>query len=143
MFQPETVKIITDIRQAKEIYYKKFLSNNLKTATQTSSSWWSCFKSKSFINRKSSTASSISPLRVGDLLAEDEKSKVYVLNNFFRDQTLLDETNVPTLQDYGNSIHSLSAINVTPNEVKQVSESLSHGKASGQDGINNKTLREL
>jgi hypothetical protein len=55
------------------------LANNLKTSQQNTKSWWSCLKS--FI--KPCSSSSIPPLQNGDILAEDEKTKADILNDFF------------------------------------------------------------
>ena len=63
---------------------------------------------------------------------------------FFRDQTLVDDTNVdlPVIDQY--VVHSyFSSLQLTPSEVETVLKSLPIGKAAGPDGINNRILREL
>ncbi len=74
----------------------------------------------------------------------DGNEKANVLNDFFHQQTLLDDTNtdIPPLPDLDH-INKLDTINITPNEVGKVLKSLKLGKACGNDGINNKVLKEL
>ena len=78
------------------------------------------------------------------MTVSDELEKANVLNDFFRDQTLVDDTNIdlPVIDQY--VAHSyFSSLQLTPSEVETVLKSLPIGKAAGPDGINNRILREL
>ena len=65
------------------------------------------------------------------------------MNNFFRDQTLLNDQNarIPNIACYVNSF--LSNLVITPPEVESVLKSLPLGKAVGSDDVNNRILREI
>ena len=65
------------------------------------------------------------------------------MNNFFRDQTLLNDQNarIPNTACYVNSF--LSNLVITPLEVESVLKSLPLGKAVGSDDVNNRILREI
>ena len=73
----------------------------------------------------------------------DDTDKANLLNNFFRDQTLLDDSNaqVPNIDCNVNTL--LSDLVIRPTEVESVLKTLPLGKAVGSDEINNRTLREL
>ena len=70
--------------------------------------------------------------------------KANVLNDFFRDQTIINDNSVelPQFDNY-NVLSELSSLHHTPNEIKTVLKSLPVGKAADPDGINNRILREL
>ena len=65
-----------------------------------------------------------------------------MLNNFFLDQTLIDDTNtdVPFVPSSNES--NINTIVLTPSEVHDVLKSLPIGKAAGPDGICNRVLLE-
>ena len=65
------------------------------------------------------------------------------MNNFFRDQTLLNDQNarIPNNACYINSF--LSNLVITPPEVESVLKSLPLGKAVGSDDVNIRILREI
>ena len=79
----------------------------------------------------------------GQIYAE-ECEKANILNDFFKDQTLLDERNaeIPDIHSYPVD-SPLSNIVLTSDEVESVLKSLSVGKAVGPDGISNRVLKEL
>ena len=74
----------------------------------------------------------------------DEKEKVNILIDFFRDQTLLDDRNVelPEIIPYPVG-HNLESIILSPDEVKCILKSLPVGKATGSDGVSNRILSAL
>ena len=102
--------------------------------------WWRTLKSVIAPNSKSS----VPPLIKDGTIADDETDKANILNDFFRDQTLIDDdgADLPQFESY-DVLSELNSIHITPDEVKTVLKSLPLGKAAGQDGINNCVLREL
>ena len=78
------------------------------------------------------------------MVYSDEVEKANIFNDYFRDQTLLDEDNV-TLPAIDNYIvnEPLSSLVFTTDEVKAILRTLPVGKAVGPDGISNRILREL
>ena len=73
----------------------------------------------------------------GQIYTED-KDKANILNTFFTEQTLLDESQTVT-----NTTYKLDSIIITPEEVRDTLKSLPTGKAAGPDLINNRLLKEL
>ena len=67
----------------------------------------------------------------------EEKYKANILNNFFTEQTLLDESKATLPQTLKNTKYKLDSITVTPEEVRETLKSLHIGKAAGPDLINN------
>ena len=72
-----------------------------------------------------------------------KKDKAYILDNFFTEQTLLDESQATLPQTVKNTTYKLDSIIFTPEEVKDTLKSLPIGKAAGPDLINNQLLKEL
>ncbi len=121
------------IKEAKDQQTKK-LENDLLSGDKRSRSWWATLKC--FICPSSST--SIPPLQMNDDIVSDESEKANLLNNFFRDQTLLDETSI-TLPELSQLQHMPLENSVSSAaEVSDVLKSLPIGKACGPDAINNK-----
>ena len=131
-------KVIESIRLSKQQYLDQ-LSSKLKSNTLSSKDWWSTLKS--FITP--TTKSSIPTLEKDGHIYSDDTDKADLLNNFFRDQTLLGDSNaqLPNIDCNVNSL--LSYLVIIPTEVESVLKSLQLGKAVGSDDINNRTLREL
>ena len=132
-------KVIKMIRKSKKLYTDN-LSNKLKTCTLTSKDWWSTLKY--FISPLSN--SHIPALEHEGFTYTEDQDKANIFNDFFRDQTLLDDENadVPELPILVSEEHKLSLLNITALEVNSVLKSLPLGKAVGPDGINNRLLRE-
>ena len=132
-------RTVSLIREAKKAHLAK-LVDNLSSQEKSSKGWWNCLKS--FINPNNS--SRIPPLQNGSDVISDEFCKADLLNNFFVEQTRLDESSAPRLPDISYSYpHGLDLITVLPEEVENVLKSLPLGKACGPDCINNRILREL
>ena len=131
-------KVVDSIRQSKQ-QYVDHLSNKLKSESLSSKDWWSTLKA--FIT--TSQNSSVPTLEKDGNIYSDETDKANVLNNFFRDQTLLNDQNarIPNIACYVNSF--LSNLVITPPEVESVLKSLPLGKAVGSDDVNNRILREI
>ena len=88
--------------------------------------------------------SSIPPLEINGNIITDERDKSNVLNNFFQSQALLNDQDaiLPFLPPSTVQTH-LQNIVLTPSEVELVLETLSIGKASGPNGLNNRIIRAL
>ena len=127
------------IRNSKKLYID-FLSNKLKSEPLSSKQWWT--RLKTFISTNSTSA--IPPLERNGLVYSDEVEKTNIFNDYFRDQTLLDEDNV-TLPAIDNYIvnEPLNSLVFTTDEVKAILRTLPVGKAVGPDKISNRILREL
>ena len=127
------------IRNSKKSYIDS-LSNKLKSETLSSKQWWTVLKT--FTSPTSTSA--IPPLERNGLVYSDEVEKANIFNDYFRDQTLLDEDNV-TLPAIDNYIvnEPLSSLVFTTDEVKAILRTLPVGKAVGPDGISNRILHEL
>ena len=88
--------------------------------------------------------SSIPSLESNGRIYTDEQDKANLLNNYFKEQTLLDDSNaeLPALPPY-NIDSTLNSIILNPLEVESVLKSLPIGKASGPNGLSNRILKEL
>ena len=91
-----------------------------------------------------SATSSISSLESNGCINTDEKDKANLLNNYFREQTFLDDSHaeLPVLPPY-NVESILNSIILTPLEVESVLKSLPTGKESGSNRLSNRVLKEL
>ena len=87
---------------------------------------------------------SIPPLENNGTIFSDDLDKANILNNYFRDQTIIDDEDVeiPMITPYDIE-SNLSTITFTPADIESVIKSLPSGKATGPDRINNPVLREL
>ena len=127
------------IREAKESH-KNNIANKLKTGSLSSRDWWRTLKSVI----SPSSKQSLPPLEHNGLSITEDAAKTNILNDFFRDQTLINDNGIELPDITPHSVHSqLSSLIVTPEEVKSVLKSLPVGKAAGPDGISNRVLREL
>ena len=88
--------------------------------------------------------SSIPPLEINGNIITDERDKSNILNNFFQSQTLLNDQDaiLPDLPPSTVQTH-LQNIVLNPSEVELVLETLSIGKASGPNELNNRIIRAL
>ena len=114
--------------------------NKLKSNTISSRDWWTTLKTVIAPN----TFTSIPPLQNHDSVSHDDLDKANILNDFFRDQTAIDESNavLPQLDPYTVNSNMYS-LHFSPAEIESVVKSLKTGKATGPDGVNNRILREL
>ena len=84
------------------------------------------------------------PLETNGQIYAEECDKANILNDFIKDQTLLDERNAEIHDIHSYPVDSsLSNIVLTSEEVESVLKSLPVGKAVGPDGISNRVLKEL
>ena len=106
----------------------------------SSKDWWRTLKSVISPNSKQSLIS----LKHNGISITEDTDKANVLNDFFRDQTLINDNGIelPEMTPY-NVQYQLSALVITPDEVESVLKSFPVDKAAGPDGISNRILREL
>ena len=131
-------KVIESIRQSKQHHLDQ-LSNKLKSESLSAKDWWSTLKA--FISP--TEKSSVPTLEKDSCVRSDDTDTANILNNFFRDQTLLDDRNarVPNIACYVHNI--LFSLTITHPEVESALKSLPLDKVVGPDDINNRILREL
>ena len=112
----------------------------MKSTTISSRDWWTALETVIAPN----TSASIPPLQNNDSVSHDDLDKANILNNFFKDQTVIDESNavLPQIDPYTVNINMYS-LHFSPTEIESVLKSLKTGKATRPDGINNRILREL
>ena len=129
------------IRQSKQELTDK-IANKLKSNTLSSRNWWSILKS--FISPNSKT--SIPPLDHNGKLYTEEQEKANLLNEFFCEQTVLNDQNavLPNTCITPYTVASrFSDFVLTPDGVESLLKFLVDGKASGPNGLNNKVLMVL
>ena len=132
-------KTISMIRESKKALNES-LSDKLKSVSLSPRQWWSLLKS--FISPSSQASSP--PLEKDGLVFVEEVEKANVLNDFFRDQTLLNDHDaaLPEIAPYLVE-RCLSSLVLSPDEVKLILKSLPVGKATGPDGLSNRILSVL
>ena len=97
---------------------------------------------KTFI--KPIQSSSVPRIKVNAAINEyDNIAKANILNNYFTEQSPLNDRNATLPVDLDLLDFSLNSIFVTANEVEAVLKSLQIGKAAVLDAINNIILKEL
>ena len=127
------------IRESKR-NCNEIIVNKLKSNTISSRDWLTTLKTEIAPN----TSTSIPPLQNNDSVSHDDLDKANILNDFFRDQTVIDESNAVLPQLDPNIINSnMYSLHFSPAEIESVLKSLKTGKATGPDGMNNCILREL
>ena len=100
--------------------------------------WW---KTLNFI--KLEQTSLFPPIYNDDVVYLEDADKVNIMNEFFVDQTKLNESNASLPSDIPLSQYDLSSISTTLEEDEKILKSLKLGKASGSDLINNKILNRI
>ena len=117
------------IRKSKKAFHDN-IANKLKSDFLPPKQWRTVLKSSISPYSKSS----IPPLEVDGVVYSDEMEKANILNDFFRDQILLDDQNaiLPDIPSYPVN-NTLDSITVTPEKVSTVLLPL--GKSAGPDGI--------
>ena len=131
---------VTSLLRKSKQDYTESLANKLKTSNLSSKDYWNTLKS--FI-KPAQSSSEIPPLHQNGCYVSDSTEKANLLNEYFVQQTSLDERSA-TIPAMVNIIGpTLTNINFTSLEVKSVLESLQLGKSSGPNGINNRILKEL
>ena len=131
---------VTQLTRESKQSFNDSMATKLKSDSLSPKHWWKLLKYFIAPNSKSS----IPPLETNGQIYAEECEKANLLNDFFKDQTLLDERNaeIPDIHSYPVD-SPLSNIVLTSDEVESVLKSLPVGKAVGPDGISNRVLKEL
>ena len=108
------------------------MANKLKRPNLSSSDYLKTLKS--FINSSNSTA--IPPLVHDDTYYSDNAAKANFLNDFFVDQTVIDDNNASLPVPIFPEDACLNTVSITP-----VLQTLKLGKSSGSEYINNRNLK--
>ena len=137
-FKRERNEVTTHLRRSKQ-HYIDSLANKLKSPNLTSKDYWKTLKS--FI--KPTQTSTIPPQYQNDIYVSDNTEKSNLLNDYFAQQTLIDDSS-STLPESTNIVGPfLNNIQFTPLEVQGVPETLELSKSTGPDNVNNRVLKEL
>ena len=131
-------QVTCEIRKSRKAEINN-LAEKLENPNIGPKDWWNTLKR--FI--KPDQKSTIPQPNVDDVVYSDGVDKANKLNDFFTEQTVLDESNtsLPPLSDLPP--FKFDSISVSSDEVTSVLTSLNIGKASGPDSINNRLLKEL
>ena len=91
------------------------------TTRISSRDWWTTLKNVIAPN----TSTSIPPLQNNDSVSHDDLDKANILNDFFRDQAVIDEPNavLPHIDPYPINIH-MHSLHFSPAEIESVLKSL-------------------
>ena len=128
---------VTDLIRASKRQYFDGIAEKLKSKSLSPKDWWATLKT--FITPTFN--SNIPPLESNGHVFTDEYEKANIFNNYFKNQTILDDTNAVLPEIPPPSYNTqLSGIVLTPLEVESVLKTLKTGKASG---LNNRILKEL
>ena len=117
------------------------MATKLKSDSLSPNEWWKLLK---YFRLLIQNRLSPPPLETDGQIYAEECEKANVLNDFFKNQSLLDEINaeIPDIHSYPVD-SPLSNIVLTSDEVESVLKSLPDGKAVGPDGISNHVLKNL
>lgn len=131
-------KVTNEIRKAKQAELDN-LADKLKSRSNGPKDWWTTLKH--FI--KPDQTSSLHSLNKDGTIYTNEVDKANALNQFFTEQTILDESNAALPQATRVSPQNMESIFITPHEVESTLKALQVGKAAGPDMINSRLLKEL
>lgn len=137
-FRQKRNEVVATIRNAKKSYNDKLVTDLISNST--SSKKW--FKLTSQLLTTNSDKKPIPFLETNDTIAETDSDKAEILNNFFTNQTKLDDSNsnLPLFQAPSHEI--LDSILITDEDVREAIGNLKPNKAPGPDLISPKLLKE-
>ena len=115
--------VTSELRKSKLSQISK-LTEKLSNSETGPKDWWKILKG--FI--KPDQTSTIPPLNKNDIIYTDDNEKANILNEFLRDQTLLDEHQASLPETKHLPPFKLDSITTTPDEVESILKSLPLGK---------------
>ena len=131
-------KVTYEIRKSKKYQIEK-LTEKLESNNLNQKDWWRTLKT--FIKPEQSLT--VPPLRKDDIIHTNDKDKANILNQFFTEQSTLDDSNA-SLPSINHALpYKLDSISITSLEVEDILKTLKTGKAAGPDSIDNRLLKEL
>ena len=108
------------IRESKRAC-NEIILNKLKSNTISLRDWWITLKAVISPN----TSTSIPPLQNNDAVSSDDLDKAHILNIFFRDQIVINETNAVLAQIDSNTVNlNVYLLHFSPVEIESVLKSL-------------------
>ena len=116
---------------------KNKLATNLHQGNLTAKQWWKV--TKQFLRQNSDT--NISLLIENDKQYCDPKDKANLLNNYFCEQSNVDDSHA-SLPPFDPSPFSINSIQISETDVEDVLKLLDNNKACGSDLINPRLLKE-
>ena len=131
-------RVTYELRKSKQ-YENEKLAGKLKNDTLGPKDWWKTLKTVI----KPMQDSSIPPLHINGETYTENRDKSKIFNDFFSDQTKLDESNASLPNSNCISNNVLESIQTNPQEVESMLKSLKIGKAAGPDSVNNRLLQKL
>ena len=137
-FKDTRNSVTSSLRKSKKEYFKS-LVDRLKSSSLATSDYWKTLKS--FI--KPSVDTSIPPIFHNGSYISDSSDKAKLLNDFFVSQTSLDDSTATLPNTDLPANDTLHNIIITVEEVRSVLQTLTLGKSSGPDNINNRILKEI
>ena len=137
-FKDTRNSVTSSLRKSKKEYFKS-LADKLKSSSLATSDNWKTLKS--FI--KPSVDTSIPPIFHNGSYISDSSDKAKLLNDFFVSQTSLDDSTATLPNTDLPANDTLHNIIITVEEVRSVLQTLTLGKSSGPDNINNRILKEI
>lgn len=137
-FRKKRNEVTKQIRQTKKLYFDK-LATDLHRLPSSSRAW---FKTASNFLKYDSGKPTIPTLETENGIIESDQDKAEVLNDFFIQQSTINDTNAALPLFVPPAHDTLNSITITQDEVLKAIKSLDINKASGPDLVSPKILKE-
>lgn len=129
--------VVSEIRIAEERSKAK-RNKEISCCNVTSKRWWRLCKE----SLGSVSVGADSPIMDNGKIITDNKHKAELFNQFFVDQSTLDDSNAHLPPDLPQSVYNIDQLVVQPENVYMILSKLDPSKATGPDGLGNRILRE-
>ncbi|MEW8545280.1 MAG: reverse transcriptase family protein, partial [Candidatus Thiodiazotropha sp.] len=130
--------VVSEIRNSKKAYFDK-LEHILNSENVNSKLFWKTSKQVLSIHRCSTKIPTL--LSCGEI-AESDIQKANMLNDYFSSQTVVNDANKMCPQHTFVQSSTLSSINITTQEVKDILDNLDVTKACGPNHLSPRLLKE-
>ena len=137
-FKLKRNEVTKHLREGKIKYFQK-LSQDLRNNSSNSKSW---YKTASKFLLYDSNQNGVPILESNGLVIESDDQKAEVLNEFFIQQSTVDDTNAHLPNFVAPNYDTLNEIVVTQQDVIKAINEFDANKASGPDGISPKLIKE-